>query len=150
LDSNYIEFPDVIREVMPVEDGIWIGSDRLYLLFGEEPSSFRRVTKENIKVIEGTATSIPGGYFQGDPVGGYRWVVSSDIGIFSLSSQGTSNNLTVQNVDISPADSGSALFLQSNGMNQYLSILKTNQNPNNSVIGDLIETSVVRNGITIN
>jgi len=53
-------------------------------------------------------------------------------------------------VELEAADSGAGLFLQTNGMNQYLSILKTNQNPNNSVMGDLIESSIVRNGIIIN
>lgn len=151
LDSNYIEFPENIKEIMPVEDGVWVGSDKLYFLFGDEPSTFRRITKELIKIVKGTATLIPGSYTPIDNLsGGYKWLVSSNLGIFMLHSQGVATNLSSPNVELESADSGTSLFLQTNGMNQYLSILKTNQNPNNSVIGDLIETSIVRNGIIIN
>lgn len=151
LDSNYIEFPEDIREVMPVEDGIWVGADRLYYLSGDEPSTFKRSIKEPIKVVSGTSILIPGSYTPIDNLsGGYKWMVSSNLGIFMLHSQGIASNLSLPNVELESADSGASVFLQTNGMNQYLSILKTNQNPNNSVMGDLIESSIVRNGIIIN
>lgn len=150
LDSNYIEFPEDIVEVMPVEDGLWIGSDRLYFLSGEEPSTFRRVTKEVIRVVRGTSTLIPGSYTPSDGLsGGYKWIVSSDLGIFMLHSQGIATNLSSPNVSLDSADSGSSIFLQTNGINQYLSILKTNQNPNNSVATDLVEGVIIRNGVVI-
>jgi hypothetical protein len=147
LDSNYIEFPSRIVEVMPVEDGIWIGSDKLYYLSGEEPSKFKRSTKEHVRVVEGTSSKISGSYVRIDntPIG-YKWLVCTDLGIFILFNQGMVLNTTSQNVSLERADSGTALFLQTNGMNQYLSILKTNQQPNNAVLGDLVETTIIRNG----
>jgi hypothetical protein len=66
-----------------------------------------------------------------------------------LANEGQYLNISTPNVELKEADSGTALFLQTNGMNQYLSILKTNQNPNNSVVGDLIESTIVRNGVII-
>ncbi|UOF79311.1 hypothetical protein [Caudoviricetes sp.] len=150
LSSNYFEFPDRIREVLPVEDGIWICSDKLYYLSGDNPDDFKKSTKEPISVVEGTATKMSGSYLRIDntPIG-YKWLISSDLGIFVLFNQGLVINLTSTNVELNKADSGTSLFLQDEGMNQYLSILKTNQNPNNSVVGDLVETSIVRNGIII-
>lgn len=147
LNSNYIEFPTRITEVMPVEDGIWIGSDRLYYLSGESPSQFKRTTKEYVRVVEGTATRISGSYVHIDntPIG-YKWLVCTDLGIFILFNQGMTLNTTAQNVSLERADSGTSLFLQDSGMNQYLSILKTNQQPNNAVMGDLVETTIIRNG----
>ena len=150
LESNYIEFPDTIREIMPVDDGIWIGSDNIYTLQGHDPDKFSKHTKEIATVVQGTATKISGSYIHMDNVPtGYKWIVSTDLGIFILFNQGMIVNVTSQNVEMNPADSGTSLFLQTNGMNQYLSILRTNEQPNNSVLGDLVETSIVRNGITI-
>lgn len=151
LDSNYFEFPEEIREVMPVEDGIWIGSDRLYYLSGEEPDKFKRTVKEHIKIVAGTSTRISGSYIHMDntPIG-YKWLVTSNIGIWVLFNQGLCINLTAENVALDQADKGASLFLQDSGMNMYMSILKTNSNPNNSIMGDLVETTIVRNGVIIN
>ena len=151
LDSNYFEFPEEIREIMPVEDGIWIGSDRLYYLSGEEPDKFKRTVKEHIKIVPGTSTRISGSYIHMDntPIG-YKWIVTSNLGIWVLFNQGICINMTSDNIALDQADSGTSLFLQNSGMNRYMSILKTNSNPNNSVMGDLVETTIVRNGVIIN
>lgn len=150
LHSNYIEFPERIREVMPVEDGIWIGSDRLYYLSGEDALTFKRSTKENVKVVEGTAHKVSGSYVHLDntPIG-YKWLVTTDIGIFILFNQGLVINMTSENIALDQANSGTALFIEDSGINRYLSILKTNTQPNNAVIGDLVETTIIRNGIVI-
>ena len=151
LDSNYIEFPDKITAIMPSEDGIWIGSDKLYYLQGDNPDSFRRITKDISKVVEGTSTRVSGSYsvIDGLPPG-YKWVVTTDLGLYILCDQGTLLNATSATVAISKANSGNSMFLQNNGMNRYLSILKTDSDPINSAsLGDLVETSIVRNGVTI-
>ena len=71
LASNYIEFPSEILEVMPVEDGIWIGSDNIYLLSGQEPQEFKKVTKEIARVIKGTGSMVSGSYIhmENTPIG---------------------------------------------------------------------------------
>ncbi len=150
LQSNYFEFPDRIKEVMPVEDGIWIGSDRLYYLSGEDALTFKRSTKENVKVVEGTSYKVSGSYIHLDntPIG-YKWLVTTDIGIFILFNQGLIINMTTENIALDQADSGTGIFIEDNGINRYLSILKTNNNPNNAAMGDLVETSIIRNGVVI-
>jgi len=150
LESNYFEFPEEIREVMPVEDGIWVASDKLYYLSGEEPDKFKRTVKEHVKVVSGTSTKISGSYIHLDntPIG-YKWLVTSNLGVWVLFNQGLCINLTAENVALESADSGTSLFLQDSGMNQYLSILRTNSNPNNAILGDLVETQIVRNGVII-
>lgn len=150
LQSNYFEFPERIRAVMPVEDGIWIGSDRLYYLSGEDALTFKRSTKENVKVVEGTAHKVSGSYVHLDntPIG-YKWLVTTDLGIFILFNQGLVINMTSDYLAVTQADSGSALFMEENGINRYLSVLKTNSQPNNASVGDLVETSIIRNGVII-
>jgi len=146
LDKNYIEFPTRIKEVMPVESGIWIGSDKLYFLSGTNPEEFSRITKDVVSVVEGTSTKVNGAYsLQPLNPSNYYWLVTTNVGIYSLMEQGALVNQTVTNVELEQADSGTSLFLRANGMNQYLSMLKPNNTPNNSVIGDLVETKIIRN-----
>jgi len=150
LAKSFIEYPERIKEVMPVEDGIWIGSDKLYYITGSKPDEFRSDAKEHIKIVEGTAQKISGSYLfmENTPIG-YKYLATFDIGIFVLFNNGLVINLTSKQVSLERADSGSSIFLQDEGMNQYLSILKTNENPNNSVIGDFVEATIVRNGVII-
>jgi hypothetical protein len=150
LDTNFHQFPSEILEIMPVEDGMWIASDYLYYLSGNEPEKFNRSLKEKVKIIKGTGTLISGSYIHMDNTPtGYKWLVSSDLGIFILFNQGMCINLTSQNVELEKADLGTSLFLQDSGTNQYMSILKTNENPNNSVLGDMVESVIIRNGVVI-
>jgi hypothetical protein len=151
LSSNYIEFTGTILEVMAVDNGIWVGTTAgLYYLSGLEPSKFQMDIKETLTVISGTATQLSGSYEQqsGLPPG-FKWLISTDLGIFLLANEGMLLNVSTPNVELEAADSGASLFLQTNGMNQYLSILKTNQNPNNAVATDIVTSTIVRNGVII-
>lgn len=150
LADSFIEFPEKIREVLPVEDGIWIGSDRLYYLSGLSPEEFKRTTKEHVKIVPGTGARVSGSYIHLDntPIG-YKWLVMSDVGIWVLFNQGLCINLTSDNYSFDNADKGNGIFMSDNGVNKYLSILQTNDKPNNSVVGDLVETQIVRNGVIL-
>lgn len=101
--------------------------------------------------MEGTGTIISGSYIHLDntPIG-YKWLVTSDLGIWVLFNQGLCINLTSDNISLESADTGTSVFLQDSGMNQYLSILEKNNKSNNSVFGDLVETQIIRNGVVIN
>ena len=150
LSSNYIEFPTRIKEVMPVESGIWIGSDRLYFLSGSEPDKFDRLIRDSVKVVEGTSTRVNGLHaLQPLQPALYYWMVTTNLGIYSLMEQGTSINQSISQVEVEGADSGTSLLLRSNGMTQYLSMLKLNGTPNNSTVGDMVESTIIRNGIII-
>jgi hypothetical protein len=150
LSENYIEFPTRIRELMPMESGIWVGSDKLYFLSGTDPKQFTRVTKDVAGVVEGTGTKVPGIYsIQPGTPSNYYWIVTTNLGIYTLMEQGSLINQTLPNVELENSNSGNGLFLRANGINQYLSMLKPNSTPNNQVVGDLVETTIVRNGIII-
>lgn len=150
LDSNYFEFPKKIEEVMVVDDGIWIGSDKIYYLAGSDPDKFRLDIKESVSVVPGTSTRISASYARMDGVpGDDRWLVTTDLGIFMLFNQGVSSNLTSATIDVPDATSGTSLFLQEGGINRYLSILKTIPDPNKVAMGDMVESQVIRNGVVI-
>jgi hypothetical protein len=151
LSKSYLEFPTHIKGVMPVESGIWIASDKLYFLSGTEPDQYQRITKDIANMVEGTSTKVNGIYNinPGNP-SSYYWLITTNLGVYALMEQGALINQTITNVEFEHASSGNSLFLRANGMNQYLSMIKTDNSPNNSVIGDLVETTIVRNGIIIN
>lgn len=151
LDSNYLEFDEDIIGVMVVNNGLWVCTKtNLYYLAGSDPVSMILDWKDKVSMIPGTATILSGSYTQTIPLApGFKWLISTNLGIYLLADQGSFMNVSTPNVELESADSGTSLFLQANGMNQYLSILKTNQDPNNSIMGDLVETTITRNGITI-
>jgi hypothetical protein len=150
LAEGFIQYDKRIKEFLPVEDGIWVASDKLYYISGNNPSEFKSDVKEDIKIVEGTAKRISGSYIlmENTPIG-FKWLVTSDLGIFVLFNQGMVINLTSQNLALEQADSGASAFIQENGMNQYVSMLKTNNDPNNSVFGDFVEAKIIRNGVII-
>ncbi len=151
LDRNYIEFTENIINILPVENGIWVGTEKgIYYLSGNTPEEFTMTLKECVKIVKGTPQKFSGSYIQLDntPIG-YKWLVTTDIGIFVLFNQGVIINLTATNLSIDKAIKGTSVFLQAQGLNQYLTILNKNNESNNSVMGDKVTTSIIRNGINI-
>jgi hypothetical protein len=150
LGYNYIEFQEEIRNVLPVEGGVWVSSDKIYYLSGDTPNEFKRVTKEDVKAVPGTETKISGSYLHIDntPVG-YKWLITTDVGIFVLFNQGLIINLTAENIDLDKASKGSSILLKANGNVQYLTILRKEDKPSNTSVGDLVEATIVRNGVNI-
>lgn len=151
LSDNFLFLSSDILDLMPVEDGIWIGTKKgLYLLQGKNPDEFKLILREKIQIVKGTPKIISGSYFTLDGVPtGYRWLVTSDLGIYILSSQGVSMNLTSTNLSLERSNEGTSVFLQDGGIDSYLSILNKNYKSDNSITGDMVTTSVIRNGINI-
>lgn len=151
LESNYKRFPNRITNLMPVEDGIWVISDKIYYLSGHDPTAlnYKAELKEHTRGIEGTEQKLSGSYIHIDnmPVG-FKWAVTTEIGIFILFNQGILLNMTAQNIDIGLADSGSSIFLQQDGINRYISLLKAHR-ANNFRVGDVVTATHIRNGIVI-
>lgn len=148
LDSNYLHLPEKVVGLMPVEDGVWIATiNGLYFALGTDPARFTLILKENAVMVKGTGSKISSSYL--NLGGGYKWLITTNEGVFSLSNQAESSNLTSENVSLERGAKGTSLFLQEEGMNQYLSILEKENKPNNSVMGDIVTTTVVRNGIII-
>lgn len=147
--ENWIEFPSEITNVMPADDGIFITSDRLYFLEGNDPSLLRQREREVYRAAKNTAVKIIGGdvIIENIPTG-MKWLFTSDKGIVMCGTGGMVFNLTEKNVMIDRAESGAAIFRSDEGMNQYISILK---NPKNERLhfGDTVTATVIRNGVVI-
>jgi hypothetical protein len=122
----------------------------VYYLQGTNPEEFKQISKEIAKVVRGTSTVVSNTFLNIDNTpSGYKWLVSSDIGILALFDQGFFTNLTAANISLETATTGTSTFIQSNGLAQYLSVLKKDENPNNSTMGDMVEATIIRNGVPI-
>lgn len=150
LNANYLPFNERIRAVMPTEGGMWVGADRLYYLSSRNPDQMRREEKEPIQVVEGSDVKIPGAYvfIENTPLG-YKWLFNSNKGVYIAFNDGVVLNTTERNVVFPKADEGTGIFLQTDGINRYLSILKEKQPSNNMAASDLVTTQIIRNGVVI-
>lgn len=149
--KNYLRFPKRIRAVMPTTGGMWIAADGLYYMRGENPETSDLVLKEPIKVVEGSSVRIPGAYIfiENTPIG-YKWIFHSNKGIYVAFNDGVVLNMTSQNYEFQDADNGVAAFIQEDGINRYISLLKQpKMGSESATVGDLITATIIRNGVVV-
>ena len=148
---DFFQFEQDITELMPIEEGIFVGTKRgLYLLVGTDPSKMKLVLKEPVEVVRNTAEKVSGAYItiENAPTG-YRWLVTTDKGIFVCSNSGTVLNKTVENISLPKADKGVSTFIQQDGINRYLTLLEEKKPSNNAATSDIVTAVVIRNGVAL-
>jgi len=150
IHEDYLYFPERIRAVMPTEGGMWIAADKLYYLAGRDPSKAQLSEKENVKAVEGSDVKIVGAYvfIQNTPIG-YKWLITTDKGIYVCYNDGITLNMTEKNVTFPPADIGTATFVQEGGINRYVSLIKPKGDNNNMAVGDQVTATIIRNGVVL-
>lgn len=151
LQSDFFSFESEITELMPVENGIWVGTENtLYYLAGKNPEEMYLINPEPVSVVRNTGQKISGTYIHIDntPIG-YKWLVTTDKGIFVCFNDGIALNTTEINVVFPGAERGVSTFVQQDGINRYLTLLEEKRSSNNAVASDIVTATVVRNGIVI-
>lgn len=148
--ANYFEFNEPIRGIMPVEGGIWVAADKLYYLIGKDTEKMRQEMKEPVEMVTGTSVRIPGAYIfiENTPIG-YKWLITTDKGVYILFNDGIALNMTEKNYSFPEADSGAGVFVQTEGINRYLSILKKKGDSDNTAVGDQVTATIIRNGVVL-
>ena len=125
---KYFGFEGNITLFAPVQDGIWIGTDRYtYFLSGRDPESMTLYRKANDGVLPGTLQYAPASQVKGANQGPDESVPlwTSHSGICTGLSGGTLLNLTQARYAISAASEGAALYHTQNGIDQYLTVLRS-------------------------
>lgn len=151
LQSDYFTFESNITEVMPVTDGIWVGTEKgLYYLSGKVPEKMILSNPESVSVVKNTGQKISGAYIFIDntPIG-YKWLVTTNKGIFVCFNDGITLNTTERNVVFPTAEKGVSTFVQQDGINRYLTLLEEKKPSNNAVASDIVTATVIRNGVVI-
>ena len=147
LQKDFIQFDGEITAVMPVEGGIWVSADKLYYLRGRELEKMKQEFKEPVVAVRGTEVLIPGSYIfiENTPIG-YKWLVTTDLGVFVCFNDGFIINVTEKNYVFPEASEGSGLFVQRDGINRYLTILNKSGDSQNTAVGDMVSATIIRNG----
>ena len=148
--SNFQVYEERITAVMPTEGGMWVAADQLYYISGKDPAGVSRKAVEPVRAVEGTDVKIVGAYIfiENTPIG-YKWLVTTDKGIYVCFNDGLALNMTEKNVAFPQAADGTAMFVQEEGINRYVSQLRKEQDTNNAAVGDLVTAEIVRNGVVI-
>lgn len=150
LKSNYWYFDKEVTALCPTPGGMWVSSDKIYYASGKDPSEARLSEKGLAQVVRGSDVKFSGAYvFIDNTPLGYKWLVTTDRGMFVLFNDGVILNLTEQNVSMPTAKDAAAAFIQEDGINRYVSLLREKEGSQNTAIGDMISSTIVRNGITI-
>lgn len=151
MSHNFVQYPSDIKGIMAVDDGIWVAADKLYYLAGKDGPDMRNIEKEDCVMVKGSGVKISGSYIflENTPLG-QKWLITTDRGIFVLMSSGVVLNLTEKNVAFPEAEQAAAAFIQQDGVNKYVSLLKNpNSDVQNVAVGDLAVGEIVRNGVVI-
>lgn len=148
--SNFLYFEDRIRAVMPTEGGMWVAADKLYYIIGKDPATASRKEVEPVKVVEGSDVKIVGAYIFIDntPIG-YKWLVTTDRGIFVCFNDGIALSLTEKNVTLPDADEGTGIFVQQEGINKYITLVQEKRGTDNAAVGDMVSATIIRNGVVL-
>jgi len=121
--KNYITFEHPIHTVIPLDNGVWVGTDKkTYFIAGDEPP-FGIKTEFNFGVLHAVQETVPG-YIINPKIQGEVGIWLSDAGLCMGTSDGSLLNLTDQIYSFPSALAGHSLYRESDGMNQILMWLK--------------------------
>ena len=152
IRKDFIQFSSDITMLMPVDKGIYVGlQNKLVYLSGGDISSFSLDEKEICHPVMYSNVQIPSGYIRIDntPLGP-KWLFTADEGIFVCMNQGVMFNVTAANVAFPTGAEGTAGFIQQDGINKYVSLIKDqNTEDQNASFSDMVTADVIRNGIQI-
>ncbi len=149
--ENFLWFSSKITMVAPVAEGVFVATEtETVFLEGMDIAKATRLPKTSYGAIPGTLA-----YTDGSLVGGGQF--TSTVAMWATPQgicaggnegfiKGVMRNLTQAKVAMTDAPQGAGMFRQSNGINQYLSMLNTNQDSQNAFMGDDVSATVIRNG----
>ena len=147
---NYFYFDRPITAICPVQGGLWVSAGSIFYLAGKDPLRASLTEKEPVEIIPGSEVKIPGAYLfiENTPIG-FKWLVHTSRGIFALYNDGLLLNMSEKHVAIPEADTAAAAFVQTDGINRYIALLRGTEGTQRAAVGDLATGTIIRNGIVI-
>lgn len=151
LTQNFVMFPSTVNMIAPVEDGIFISCEggKTYHVFGTDPMQWAMTEKADYAAIKGTAVLVNPellpGEFQEE-----GWVWLSEKGICIGAAGGSFQNITSTKYGVKPSTIGTAMLMQRDGHNRYVSTLHPSDGEVNNIhFSDVATAEVRRNGVII-
>ena len=123
--SNFFQFNGQITNICPTESGCYVIADRMYFMKGLAPEEWDQVAICKIRGIKGSEVEVLSSELNMEGVfAGRKWFLTTNRGIFLLSEDGITFNLTENNniIDTPVTDDteGAALFRLKDGRLQYI------------------------------
>ena len=151
LTHNFVMFPGTINMIAPVEDGIYFSVEggKTYHVFGTDPMEWSMTDKADYSAIEGTAVMVDAELMPGE----YKesgWIWLSEKGICMGGAGGSFTNLTATRYAVASGVNGTAMMMQKDGYNQYVSTVHTDNGETNNIhFSDVATAEIRRNGVII-
>jgi len=125
---DYLGFIKTITMIAPVKDGMFIGTEsNTYFLAGTQPDVTQLIEVAGVGVVKGTLTYVASNQVKGleklDKQSVPVW--TSHAGIVVGMSGGATIDLTLDRYAIGKANEGAALFRTVNGIDQYITVLRS-------------------------
>ena len=151
LHKDFMQFDSRVVMLMPVQTGLYVGTETgVFYLNGSDISAFKMDQKEVCSPVMFSNVLIPSGYIRIDNTpAGPKWLFTSDEGIYVCMNQGLMFNVTAEHVLFPKGLEGAAAFVQQNGVNKYVSLIKDQGSNNRMGVGDLVTAELIRNGVLI-
>lgn len=156
IDSNYIMLDSEICVMGAVNDGLWIATKNQTYFAQADTPPFRFIDKSNYGAIKGTQCRVPLEYIldsmsrlqrHGMTDSAYMWASSE--GIYLGMDGGHFKNLTKDYFASPDHPSGSSLFRQERGINQFICSIKSNQETGNVYSYEKNSTNITLPRITM-
>lgn len=151
LIQNFLMFPGKINMIAPVEDGVYfsVENDSIYHMYAGHPNDWSISQKASYPAIEGTAVLVDAELLP-EELREEGWLWLSKNGICIGGAGGSFRNLTATRYAVADSDIGTAMLMQRDGTNQYVSTIHPNDGEvNNLHFSDVAVAEVRRNGVTI-
>lgn len=127
LESGIFPFSSTINMVLPVEDGVFISSDKIDFLSGLSPTDWEVVYKDDAVAIEGTAIQAQNIIVRvgdGMEVFPLAYIFSTNKGICICGNGGKFYNLTELVYNMPTALAGTSVIRKYRGSYQYIACLR--------------------------
>jgi len=145
LDKNYFPFPAGINMMVPVDGGMFVGSDKIYFIPSGETPTLQTLIGD--KVINRAYQKIDGSEVgKGEKE---SWVIfHGEKGIYIGGPNGQLENLTKDKFSVGGVDSGSIALRHSKGMTHAVGVHRPSQGGNMHV-SDVITATIRKKGVSI-
>lgn len=147
--ENYIQFPERITVLEPVDDGLYACSDSTYFLSGQNPKQMQMVVASPNKGVEGTGTQVSAEMFDiKDALGNIAFWFGNTGSTLGLNG-GRVSPIMEDKIAVSSYNRGATLFKESEGFRQLITALSNKGEGSAFAASDSATAEVIRNGIVI-
>ena len=149
LRDNYIVYPENINFIKALNNGMWVGSDKVYFLRGKDPTDITQREGFGCKPIYNTAIKTESTLFNFENIFGQVIFFWSNMGAMIGTEEGIVIPLSSKRYVPDEYGKGKSFFRQDDGITQIISSLTNKGNTSSLSATDSVSATVIRNGIVI-